>query len=207
MIAVLGVLVAGGRGSRLGLGRPKARAELGGRSLLARAIETLEACCDEVVIVAPGHLDLGPVSGARVFDPPGAEIPLGGAVAGLGARSFARAIVLGVDFPLLRPSALRGLLAAHDREPRRDAVIPEPGGIRQPLCAVYAASARVVLEERLARGERSITRATLELDARVLDDQALEALDGGLENFLDVDTIEEFEAAERALAARDGSPR
>jgi 2-C-methyl-D-erythritol 4-phosphate cytidylyltransferase len=49
------VVVAGGRGDRLGLDRPKAFAKLGGRPLLAESLERLEGSdwVDSIVIVAP----------------------------------------------------------------------------------------------------------------------------------------------------------
>jgi 2-C-methyl-D-erythritol 4-phosphate cytidylyltransferase len=48
------VLVAAGRGERLGGKRPKAFAKLGGRALLAESLERLEACewIDAIVVVA-----------------------------------------------------------------------------------------------------------------------------------------------------------
>jgi 2-C-methyl-D-erythritol 4-phosphate cytidylyltransferase len=49
------VVVAGGRGDRLGLDRPKAFAKLGGRPLLAESLERLEGSdwVDSIVVVAP----------------------------------------------------------------------------------------------------------------------------------------------------------
>ena len=49
------VLVAAGRGERLGGDRPKAFAPLGGRPLLAESLERLEASewIDAIVVVAP----------------------------------------------------------------------------------------------------------------------------------------------------------
>jgi 2-C-methyl-D-erythritol 4-phosphate cytidylyltransferase len=49
------VVVAAGRGDRLGLDRPKAFAKLGGRPLLAESLERLEdsAWVDSIVVVAP----------------------------------------------------------------------------------------------------------------------------------------------------------
>jgi 2-C-methyl-D-erythritol 4-phosphate cytidylyltransferase len=51
------VVVAAGRGDRLGLDRPKAFAKLGGRPLLAESLERLEgsAWVDSIVVVAPGE--------------------------------------------------------------------------------------------------------------------------------------------------------
>lgn len=49
------VIVAAGRGARLGGDRPKAFAALGGRPLLAESLARLEACAlvDSIVVVAP----------------------------------------------------------------------------------------------------------------------------------------------------------
>jgi 2-C-methyl-D-erythritol 4-phosphate cytidylyltransferase len=50
------IVPAAGRGDRLAEGRPKAFVELGGRTLLARVMEVIEACPDveAVVVAAPG---------------------------------------------------------------------------------------------------------------------------------------------------------
>ena len=49
------VIVAAGRGERLGSDRPKAFAKLNGRALLAESLERLEASdwIDSIVLVAP----------------------------------------------------------------------------------------------------------------------------------------------------------
>jgi len=54
-LSVWAVLVAAGRGDRLGLDRPKAFAALGGRPLLAESLERLEASAwiEAIVVVAP----------------------------------------------------------------------------------------------------------------------------------------------------------
>lgn len=54
------VLLAGGTGSRTGLGLPKQLVEVGGRTLLEHALRALHAhpqVDDVVVVMAPGHLD------------------------------------------------------------------------------------------------------------------------------------------------------
>lgn len=55
MSSTWAVVVAAGRGDRLGLDRPKAFAKLGGRPLLAESLERLEgsAWVDSIVVVAP----------------------------------------------------------------------------------------------------------------------------------------------------------
>jgi 2-C-methyl-D-erythritol 4-phosphate cytidylyltransferase len=54
-LSVWAVIVAAGRGERLGLDRPKAFAKLGGRPMLAESLERLEASdwIDSIVVAAP----------------------------------------------------------------------------------------------------------------------------------------------------------
>ncbi len=53
--ATWGLLVAAGGGSRLGIDRPKAFADLGGRPLLAESLDRLDRCewVDAIVVAAP----------------------------------------------------------------------------------------------------------------------------------------------------------
>ena len=198
MTGVLGVLIAGGRGRRLSGSTPKALVRLGGLTLLERAWGVLEGVCAEGVVVAPASLALPVPAARRVTDGPGAEGPLAGLVAGLAARSFERAVVLGVDFPLMRPAALAALRDQLAGEP---ALLPAPGGIPQPLAAVYGPGAAGALARALARGERALTVAALALRPRLLDDSALARLPGGLENFFNLNTPEDLAEAARRLGA------
>jgi molybdopterin-guanine dinucleotide biosynthesis protein A len=194
----LGVLVAGGDGSRLGLGIPKALVSVGDATLLARGARTLGAVCDQVVVAAPAALALpnpaagddapGSRSPDRAFDPAGTAGPL--------------AMVLAVDLPLATPPALAALLACLGDH---QAVIPAPRGVPQPLAAAYAPSALAHLAAHLDAGERSLTRAVVALDVVWLDDEALARLPGGHENFFNLNTREELMEAGRRLAARGGA--
>jgi molybdenum cofactor guanylyltransferase len=196
MATTLGILLAGGHGTRLGLGRPKALARLGGMTLLERSRAVLGAACDEVVVVAPAALALPVPDAERVMDPEGSEGPLGGLVAGLAARAFRWAIVLGVDFPLMRPgllAALAGMLG------ERAAVLPLAGGMPQPLAAVYASIAAGRLAACLAAGERAVMPAVAQLQPLLVRDEVLAGLDGGLDCFLNVNVPGDLERAEALL--------
>ena len=199
MTRTLGILLAGGRGKRLASQVPKALVRVGGITLLERALATLEEVCDEVLVSAQRELTLPVSPGRRVEDAPGLVGPLSGIVAGLGARPHDRALVLGVDFPLIRASALRGLL---DRLPGRSAVLPAPGGVPQPVAAAYGPGAAEVLARSLAGGERSATVAALSLDPLLLGDDELTRLEGGLECFLNLNTPADLERAEELLRVR-----
>jgi molybdopterin-guanine dinucleotide biosynthesis protein A len=194
----LGVLVAGGRGRRMGLGFPKALLPLAGRTLLERGMDVLAATCDRMVVAAPAGMALPLAPALRADDPPGAEGPLAGLVAGLVAQPFEVALVLGVDFPLMTPGALERLAAALDGAA---AAIPMPGGVPQPLAAAYGPQAVPALAAALGAGERAPTRAVMRLAPRYLDDGALAALPGGRGCFLNLNRAAQIEEVERALAA------
>jgi molybdopterin-guanine dinucleotide biosynthesis protein A len=206
----LGIVLAGGRGSRLGLEVPKAMARVGGQTLLERAIATLVGC-DAVVVVAPRDLGIEvPVSTGRGQELRKAhdvgEGPLGGVTAALGVARCERAVLLGVDFPLMRYEMIDALLVrlayAGAGAAAPPAVVPAPDGVLQPLAAVFAWSALEALAEAHGRGERSIVAAVENLGPRVLDEQALANLPGGLENFLNLNRPEDLTRAERLLNAR-----
>ena len=188
----LGILLAGGRGERLGLGRPKALAELKGATLLERACRKLTGVCDAVVVAAPAEMALPLPEGARRLLDPGLG-PLGGVAVAAQSIVCERAVVLGVDFPLLEAATLATLL---DRLKGRAAVVPAPGGRAQPLVAAYSAAALERLSQAFERGERSIVAALHALDPLLLDDAELAKLPGGRQGFFDVDTPEELAQAE-----------
>lgn len=203
----MGVLVAGGSGSRLGLGIAKAMASVGGMTLLERGVGTLSRVCDQIVVSAPAALDLQmPAHGGapvrRVSDPAGATGPLAGVVAGLSAADYRQALVLAVDLPLATSEALATLL---DRLHDHQAVIPSAGGFPQPLAAAYAPTAVAVLAARLEAGERALTVAVESLRALRIrgDDPAV--VPGGPDNFFNVNTRADLAEAEQRLAAREAA--
>jgi molybdopterin-guanine dinucleotide biosynthesis protein A len=193
----LGVLLAGGKGTRLGTGIPKALVVCGGRTLLARALGTLAASCDEVVVVAPREMDLPVTRAERVDDPPDAQGPLPAMLMGMSSRPFDEALVLAVDLPLVTPDALAALRAL-----RGDAlaVMAAPEELPQPLAAWYASGARAALEDALASGERSVIAACRTLSPRLVRDAELASIPQGGGFQWNVNTFADLERAERMLA-------
>jgi len=199
MARSLGVLLAGGRGRRLSGSGPKALARLAGVTLLERAANTLRAVSDERVIVSPAALGLPTPDGFEVVHDDGRG-PLPALVAGLGAASYERAVVLAVDFPLVGADTLSSI--AH-RLGDAPAVAPRPDDHLQPLVAAYAPQARAALAATIERGERSLVAAVLAIGARVIEREELAALPHGLEAFLNVNTPEDLDEAERRLSAME----
>lgn len=194
----LGILLAGGRGTRLRAGVPKALAMCAGRTLLARALATLESCCDRVLVVAPAKMALPVPREQRVNDPPGGGGPLPALAAALDARRYDEACVLSVDLPLLSAEALKALQAKRETG---HGVAAWPGGILQPLATWLLPEAGEGLLRTIRAGEQSATRAMEELFLRVVEDDELATMPGGVEAWLNVNTPEDLARAEATLLA------
>jgi 2-C-methyl-D-erythritol 4-phosphate cytidylyltransferase len=128
-MSVWAVVVAAGRGERLGLDRPKAFAPLAGRPLLAESLERLDVCplVDGIVVVAPPEWEEPVILLAE-------ELSAGKVAASVtgGTRSRAESVRLGVAEV---PGDARAILV-HDaaRPLLSDAVI---GRVLEPLHASF----------------------------------------------------------------------
>jgi molybdopterin-guanine dinucleotide biosynthesis protein A len=103
---ILGVVLAGGQSTRFG--SDKALAELGGRTLLLRAVDALAGQCEHVVIAGR---EIGPAPCIPDWPHPGMG-PLAGVAAGLRYAQdgdFESVMTLGVDAPDVSQAVLTSL--------------------------------------------------------------------------------------------------
>ncbi|MGM1065003.1 molybdenum cofactor guanylyltransferase [Saccharothrix sp. Mg75] len=131
------VVLAGGRGSRLG-GVDKASVVVDGRTLLDRVLDAV-AGARETVVVGPLRdvpgLDLSGVLWARE-DPPGGG-PVAGLAAGLAHVTADVVVVLAVDQPGLTRSTVDRLRSAVDNADNAGAVLVDAGGRAQWLTGAW----------------------------------------------------------------------
>jgi molybdopterin-guanine dinucleotide biosynthesis protein A len=207
MAEVAGVILAGGRSTRMG--RDKAALVFEGRTLLRRTVDAVAAVADEVIVVrAPGQPlpeVEAPVPVLVVEDPVEGEGPLRGIATGLEAASAPVVLVAGVDMPFLQPPLLR-LLVERVRAGHRW-VLPIAERRPQPLCSAFARDALEVVRAHLEAGDRAPMAVAADLGMVRLGEEEWRAVDPRGLSFVDVDTPEAFEAA-LALArdaASDGS--
>ncbi len=126
-----GIVLAGGRGSRFG--RPKADVVLGGRSLVARALDALAPHCATLVVVARPETPLpSDFSGRVIFDRPGPAAAIGAIATGMAWLPTTDTLVLACDL-VVDPDVLAGLAALG---PGTAAAVRDDHGV-QPLCARY----------------------------------------------------------------------
>ena len=136
---ILGAVLAGGQSSRFG--SDKALAALGGRTLLARAVASLEAQCDGVIVVGRGDMSDRPRPGMG---------PLGVINAALhhaASHGFSDVLTCGVDCGGLGPQTCADLA-------------PAPAYVAdQPVIGLWPASAAPALDAFLASDAKHSMRA------------------------------------------------
>lgn len=163
---VVGCVLAGGRGRRLG--GDKAVVSLEGRALADYPLAALRTA---------GVLDLAlvvkrdtamPAVGPDVaiwVEPDEPRHPLTGLVHALRCAGGRAVLACAADLPLLDGPTLRRIESALRR--RDTAVVPRVDGRLQPLCAIYDATARRGLERFAA--DASLQEAVLTLTPRIID--------------------------------------
>jgi molybdopterin-guanine dinucleotide biosynthesis protein A len=181
------VVLSGGDAVRLG-GADKASIEVGGRTLLEHTLAALVDAA-EVVVVGADVPTSRPVTFTRE-DPAG-----GGPAAGLlaGLQRFARVpdlvVVLAVDMPRVSTDTVRRLVeAARDDGTVHDgAVIVDPAGQAQYLCAAYSVSA--LERARQAAGSESGHGLSMR---RLVDGLRLTEVASAADETRDLDTWEDL---------------
>jgi molybdopterin-guanine dinucleotide biosynthesis protein A len=135
----VGVVLAGGRGRRLG--GDKAIVELEGRALVHYPLEALHEVCDDVAVVAKRDTILPPLGGVADLwiEPDEPRHPLAGVAHALRLAVGRPVLVVAVDLPLIDAATLRAIAEADLRD--AVAAVPRVYGQLQPLCALYAPAA------------------------------------------------------------------
>lgn len=165
----VGVVLAGGRGRRLG--GDKAIVELEGRALLHYPLEALHEVCDDVVVVAKRDTLLPPLSGIADLwiEPDEPRHPLVGVAHALGLAVGRPVLVVPVDLPLVDAATLRAIVAAGAELGAEETVAaPRVEGRLQPLCALYSPRALQAGLNRFDPAAR-VTEIVEALGVRVVD--------------------------------------
>ena len=192
-----GILLVGGTSRRFGA--PKALAVWDGRTLAARAWQTLGDACGERLAV--GKLaDRLELPFPLVDDGTSTHAALAGIVAGLRAARTELCVVLPVDMPLVPPQLLvelADILQVRDcyvESGSTDAAATQGSSLP---AAFLRSAALPVLARRLAEGSLALRDALAELHARRIEaDPALLA---------NVNTPEDLYALERLTASASSS--
>jgi molybdopterin-guanine dinucleotide biosynthesis protein A len=196
MLHTAGVVLCGGQSSRMG--RPKAWLPFAGELMLPRVVRLLSEAVSPIVVVAAPGQDLPPLPSDVLVarDPAESRGPLQGLAAGLAALhgQADAAYLSSCDVPFLRPAFVRRMIALLTDHA---ACVPDVGGYRHPLAAVYRLDVAAVAERLLAANR---LRPAFLFDAvrtRVVTADELTDVDATLQSLRNLNTPAEYEAALR----------
>jgi molybdopterin-guanine dinucleotide biosynthesis protein A len=179
---VVGAILAGGLGRRIGGGKP-ARL-LRGRPLAAYPAAALAEVCSRVVIVAKADAALPALEGVERWDEPDEPRHPAAGIAYALARAGEGVLVCAADMPFVTAAACRALLTAAP-------AVTVAGGRMQPLLAAYPPGAAPALLRAAEAGEPL---------TRVVEGLALARVELPAALVRSIDTPEALAEAERALS-------
>jgi molybdopterin-guanine dinucleotide biosynthesis protein A len=189
---VTAFILAGGRSQRMG--RDKSFLELGGRSLLRRAVDLAGSVAPTVRIVAPQEKFLTVAHTINdIF--PGAG-PLAGIHAALSGTATELNLILAVDLPFVERDFLAYLIAQASQVSAL-VTVPHAGKGLQPLCAVYRRDFREIAERALKKKKNKIDVLFAEVETRVIAEVEITHMGFGARMFQNLNTPEEFKKAEQ----------
>jgi molybdopterin-guanine dinucleotide biosynthesis protein A len=200
--SVAGFVVAGGGSTRFG--QDKARAQLGGKSMLRKMCGLVGDTIGSVSVVAPRHRyddfdvwiteDLWPGQG-----------PLGGIITAMLATSETDGgrdwnLIVSCDMPFLTNDWLT-YLVGRAIQSSAQVVVPKSDYGLEPLCACWRTDAAAELESALERGVRKVTEGIALLRAEVLDARDWKRFDSAGRLFWNMNTAADYEEARRIVEA------
>lgn len=192
---IAGIVLCGGASRRMG--RDKALLPWRGRPLLAHVVDVVGRVCQPVVVAASAGQELPPLPPATIVSRDAAyrQGPLHGICAAMDAlpREVEGVFLTGCDYPHISESVIRFLSERFDQY--RAIIIPQVGGVAQPLIALYPTAVHGLAVGLVARGEASL-RAILENHPwQSIAESDLRSVDPDLASFRCVNTPEEWREA------------
>lgn len=150
---MIGALLAGGEGRRLGRG-PKAAVAVAGRPLMSYPLESLRAVCDRVAVVCKPATELPELDGVERWEEPNfPQHPLIGIAHAL-ERAGEPVLVCAADMAWVTADACRSLVNAAGAASGAAAVAVAEG-VLQPVLGVYSPIALDTL--RAAHSDAALT--------------------------------------------------
>jgi len=194
MNEIAAFVLSGGKSSRMG--SDKALLEVGGKPLIARAIELASKLSADVAIVGDPRKLAG--FGRVITDVFPDRGPLGGIHAALLHSNADLNLIMAVDLPFLTVKFLEFLLQ-EARSSAATVTVASVGGYFHPLCAIYRKSFAGAAERALLEARNKIDALFQDVPMRVIGDAELNANGFASALLRNVNTPEEWERAQSDL--------
>jgi molybdopterin-guanine dinucleotide biosynthesis protein A len=192
IIDVTGVILAGGKSSRMG--KNKALLDFGGRSIIEHTVDLFKSIFPEVLLVTNTPEEYKGLSVRIVTDIFPGKGSLGGVYTGLLYSSNEYSFIASCDMPFLKRGLIEFLMTLRDGY---DVVVPRLKGGHEPLHAVYSKRCLKPIEEMIKRNDLRIIGFYQGVRAREVSEEELAPFNPGPSAFINVNTPEEYEEALR----------
>src|SRR5262245_5944493 len=199
--AITGVILAGGQSTRMG--QNKALMSLGGKRLVDRVAEVMRAVFRDLLMVTNTpevYADLGLPMVGDVWPEKGS---LGGVYSAIYHVTTPDCLVVACDMPYLNAAVLRYLIT---QIADYDVIIPDVLDELQTLHAIYSKSCLQPIERRLEAHRLRIVGFFPDVRVRTVTASELQVYDPELLAFQNLNTPEEFQAAEQRLRRETPPP-
>lgn len=184
---VTGVILAGGKSSRLG--RNKSFIKIDGIALIERVVTAISSVFEHRLLITNTPEEYAHLGLPMVQDLIKGIGPLGGVYTGLSTISDDAGFFVACDMPYLSPALVR-----HIAELRSgyDAVVPRIGSMVEPLHSLYARSSIAPLKEIIDSGRRQILELFPRIKVRYVEEMTLRGFDPELRCFANVNRPEDL---------------
>jgi molybdopterin-guanine dinucleotide biosynthesis protein A len=193
---VSGFVLAGGESSRMG--RDKARLDIGGVSLLRRAVGLLQSVTGNSAIISSSAVH--ELSGSRtVADDFPSWGPLGGIATALRISETEWSLVIACDLPYLTKAWL-DFLIERALKSGADAVVPMNLKGPEPLCAVYHKNAQQRILAAVEGGVHKVTESFDRLSVEYLEPDEWKGFASEGLLFKNINSPADYEEAKKRLS-------
>jgi molybdopterin-guanine dinucleotide biosynthesis protein A len=159
--APIGVVLAGGRGARMG--GSKLTVRLQGRPLVEFPLQALRAVLSDVAVIAKPDVQLPPLPGVTVWiEPAEPHHPLVGIVEALALAEGRPVMICAGDLPLVTPALVARIVQVDSN--RAPAAIASCRDQIQPLLGCYQPAAADLLRAAAGRASEPVRRVVASID-------------------------------------------
>lgn len=187
---VAGVILAGGRSSRMG--HPKPFIEISGRRMIDIILEKLKCLFDEILIVADKEKDFSSYGCRAVTDKIKGCGPLGGIYTGLKEMFSEAGFFVACDMPYLDTALISEIITEVDFD--NECVIPKHSKGIEPLHAVYSRGILPKIKLLLDDRKLSLRELLADCSCKYIDVEASRA-----RSFININTEEDLTRCQSRL--------
>lgn len=193
------IVLAGGKSTRLG--RDKVLEKIGDKSLLEQVISRIDPLSKEIIIVTAKPRTFAELASRPkikfVTDIIPGQGSLGGVYSGLIKSDSFYNIVVATDMPFVNTELLRYMVGVSEGY---DLILPQVGGLYEPLHAVYSKNCIKPIEEIFQKGSKVIIDLFNYVRVKYIAAEEVDKYDPKHLSFFNINTKEELEQAKRIAA-------